>query len=119
MSGRYREYHVIDDRRSGRRDIAKTSVKTYLIIWISLQCYFAPASLQYKLAVIAALVASASAFAPTTQITRTTAIFQDVGKGGMADTRDPETYVDDDPRKSISAAPSFEEYLKQRQAEGN
>lgn len=37
----------------------------------------------------------------------------------MADTRDPETYVDEDPRKSISAAPSFEEYLKQRQAEGN
>jgi hypothetical protein len=34
----------------------------------------------------------------------------------MADTRDPEPYVDSDPRKSISAAPSFEEYLKQRAA---
>jgi uncharacterized surface protein with fasciclin (FAS1) repeats len=34
----------------------------------------------------------------------------------MADTRDPEAYVDSDPRKSISAAPSFEEYLKQRAA---
>lgn len=34
----------------------------------------------------------------------------------MADTRDPSTYVDEDPRKSISAAPSFEEYLKQRAA---
>ena len=35
----------------------------------------------------------------------------------MADTRDPEAYADEDPRKSISAAPSFEEYLKQRAAE--
>lgn len=33
----------------------------------------------------------------------------------MADTRDPETFQDlDDPRKSISDAPSFEEYMKQR-----
>ena len=74
-------------------------------------------TLQYKLAVFAALVASASAFAPASQITRTTAIFQDIGKGGMADTRDPDAKDDDDPRKSISAAPSFEEYLKQRAAE--
>jgi len=73
---------------------------------------------QYKLAIIAALVASASAFAPATPIARTTAINQEIGKGGMADTRDPEPYKDEDPRKSISAAPSFEEYLKQRQAEG-
>ena len=37
------------------------------------------------------------------------------GKGGMADTRDPEPFKnEDDPRKSISVAPSFEEYLKQR-----
>ena len=35
----------------------------------------------------------------------------------MADTRDPDTVNNDDPRKSISAAPSFEEYLKQRAAE--
>ncbi|KAL7538357.1 hypothetical protein ACHAXR_008525 [Thalassiosira sp. AJA248-18] len=32
----------------------------------------------------------------------------------MADTRDPDAFADEDPRKSISAAPSFEEYLKQR-----
>jgi len=32
-----------------------------------------------------------------------------------ADTRDPEPFVnEDDPRQSISAAPSFEEYLKSR-----
>ena len=42
-----------------------------------------------------------------------------LGSGGMADTRDPETLEHDDPRLSISAAPSFEEYLKQRAAEGN
>lgn len=73
--------------------------------------------LQYKLAVIAALVASASAFAPSTQITRSTAIGQHIGAGGMADTRNPDAKDDEDPRKSISAAPSFEEYLKQRAAE--
>ena len=32
----------------------------------------------------------------------------------MADTRIVETSDNEDPRKSISAAPSFEEYLKQR-----
>jgi hypothetical protein len=37
----------------------------------------------------------------------------------MADTRNPDAKDDDDPRKSISAAPSFEEYLKARAAEGN
>ena len=37
-----------------------------------------------------------------------------VGKGGMVDTRDPEVMTHEDPRKSISAAPSFEEYMKQR-----
>lgn len=36
----------------------------------------------------------------------------------MADTRDPSAFADEDPRKSISAAPSFEEYLKQRDGGG-
>lgn len=40
-----------------------------------------------------------------------------LGSGGMADTRDPEPKDDPDPRKSISAAPSFEDYLKRRQEE--
>lgn len=40
-----------------------------------------------------------------------------LGSGGMADTRDPEPKDDPDPRKSISAAPSFEEYLKQKKAQ--
>ncbi|KAL7536251.1 hypothetical protein ACHAXR_007022, partial [Thalassiosira sp. AJA248-18] len=76
----------------------------------------------YKLAVIAALVASASAFAPASKVVRSTAIYngeKHIGSGGMADTRDPEAKDDEDPRKSISAAPSFEEYLKERAAEGN
>lgn len=37
-----------------------------------------------------------------------------LGAGGMADTRDPEVMDHEDPRKSISAAPSFEDYLKSR-----
>ena len=37
------------------------------------------------------------------------------GAGGMFDTRDPDPVVHEDPRKSISAAPTFEEYLKQRE----
>ena len=71
--------------------------------------------------VLAAIVASASAFAPAAVAPRTIVVVYNEGPkkgaGGMADTRDPEVYVDADPRKSISAAPSFEEYLKQRQAE--
>ncbi|CAM9546259.1 unnamed protein product [Heterosigma akashiwo] len=47
-------------------------------------------------------------------------MFNKIGAGGMADTRDPEPKEDlDDPRKSIKAAPSFEEYMKQKQAQGN
>ena len=48
---------------------------------------------------------------------RTTSIIlsQHIGSGGMADTRIVDTKEDEDPRKSISAAPSFEEYLKQRE----
>ena len=36
----------------------------------------------------------------------------------MADTRVVTTKEDEDPRKSISAAPSFEDYLKQRDGGG-
>ena len=46
----------------------------------------------------------------------TTQLFNGLGADGMADTRDPEAFEHEDPRKSISAAPSFEEYLKQREA---
>ena len=46
------------------------------------------------------------------------ALNQHIGSGGMADTRNPDAMAHEDPRKSISAAPSFEEYLKQRASEG-
>jgi len=72
-----------------------------------------------------ALIASASAFTPQPAFsrvsTRVSAEGDDeeptLGSGGMADTRDPDAKDDEDPRKSISAAPSFEEYLKQRATE--
>eukprot|EP00527_Entomoneis_sp_CCMP2396_P009544 CAMPEP_0198139026 /NCGR_PEP_ID=MMETSP1443-20131203/2355_1 /TAXON_ID=186043 /ORGANISM="Entomoneis sp., Strain CCMP2396" /LENGTH=77 /DNA_ID=CAMNT_0043801007 /DNA_START=47 /DNA_END=280 /DNA_ORIENTATION=+ len=69
---------------------------------------------------LVALLASASAFQTAPAFTRgSVSVFSEEpkkGAGGMADTRDPEAYVDDDPRKSIAAAPSFEEYMKQRDA---
>jgi len=67
------------------------------------------------------LVAGASAFAPLlTNKASTVALFDHpkIGAGGMADTRDPDALVHEDPRKSISEAPSFEEYLKMRQGGG-
>ncbi|GMH51449.1 hypothetical protein TrRE_jg11135 [Triparma retinervis] len=73
-------------------------------------------------AVFALLIAGTAAFAPTGQtkaFSRGLALNGEdakKGAGGMADTRDPEEKQDDDPRKSISAAPSFEEYMKQRDA---
>merc|ERR1712106_757301 len=80
-----------------------------------------------KMILLAALVASASAFAPSTTFSRSVTLNMSegeeekkLGSGGMADTRDPETVDNvDDPRKSISAAPSFEEYQKMKEAEGN
>jgi uncharacterized surface protein with fasciclin (FAS1) repeats len=70
-----------------------------------------------KAILLAALVAGADAFVPQMSGRAATSVNQHVGAGGMADTRDPDAYADEDPRKSISAAPSFEEYLKQRAAE--
>lgn len=75
-----------------------------------------------KLALAFSLVAGASAFAPikVPSSATSTALFNgpEVGKGGMADTRDPEALKHEDPRKSISEAPSFEEYLKMRSGGG-
>eukprot|EP00980_Cylindrotheca_fusiformis_P029879 scaffold24005_cov196-Cylindrotheca_fusiformis.AAC.2 len=74
-----------------------------------------------KLALAAALVAGASAFTPVQQQSVSTALFDGptLGAGGMADTRDPDALEHEDPRKSISAAPSFEEYLKMRDGGGD
>jgi hypothetical protein len=70
--------------------------------------------------VLLAVIASAAAFAPQPAFTRPSVVVNSeepkLGSGGMADTRDPEARVDEDPRKSISDAPSFEEYLKSREA---
>eukprot|EP00573_Skeletonema_grethae_P011631 CAMPEP_0201696034 /NCGR_PEP_ID=MMETSP0578-20130828/7820_1 /ASSEMBLY_ACC=CAM_ASM_000663 /TAXON_ID=267565 /ORGANISM="Skeletonema grethea, Strain CCMP 1804" /LENGTH=305 /DNA_ID=CAMNT_0048181973 /DNA_START=50 /DNA_END=967 /DNA_ORIENTATION=+ len=69
---------------------------------------------------LAALLLSSSVNAFTVSPHRSTnvALNQHIGSGGMADTRNPDAFEDEDPRKSISAAPSFEEYLKQRAGEG-
>lgn len=69
-----------------------------------------------KFALVAALVGGASAFSPAQKSGVSTALFNGptLGSGGMADTRDPDAFIDADARKSISAAPSFEEYLKMR-----
>merc|ERR1719215_1378597 len=65
---------------------------------------------------LTALLSSASAFAPLQRPASSTALFNgpEIGAGGMADTRNPDSLQHDDARKSISAAPSFEEYLKMR-----
>jgi len=69
-----------------------------------------------KVALVAALVGGASAFSPTQKSGVSTALFNGpkVGSGGMMDSRDPDAFAHEDARKSISAAPSFEEYLKMR-----
>ena len=73
-----------------------------------------------KLAVAFLAISGASAFAPLSKAPVSTALFNGptLGAGGMADTRDPDAMVHEDPRKSISAAPSFEEYLKMRDSGG-
>mmetsp|Transcript_27415 Transcript_27415/g.62954 ORF Transcript_27415/g.62954 Transcript_27415/m.62954 type:complete len:80 (+) Transcript_27415:219-458(+) len=77
-------------------------------------------SAKVSLVAIVALFAGASAWAPAPQVAfgrSKVVVFNEGGKGagGMYDTRDPEPFEDEDPRKSISAAPSFEEYLKSRE----
>jgi len=71
-------------------------------------------------AIFGTMLGCASAFSSVQQKSFGTALFNgpNLGSGGMADTRDPEAFEDDDPRKSISAAPSFEEYLKMRDGGG-
>jgi len=69
-----------------------------------------------KLLFSLALISSACAFTAPNVAVRSPVVLDQLGSGGMADTRDPEASNNEDPRKSISAAPSFEEYLKQRDA---
>jgi hypothetical protein len=80
--------------------------------------------------VLAALVASASAFSPAPAFTRSTRLAgqttdwekaKELGwsMGGQDHTRDAKVVEHEDPRKSVKAAPTFEEYMKQRAAGGN
>jgi len=65
---------------------------------------------------LAALAGGATAFSPQLSAPRaSTKLCNEIGAGGMADTRNPDAFEHEDPRKSISAAPSFEEYLKMRE----
>lgn len=65
---------------------------------------------------LAGLAGSAAAFGPQLSGRASTQLYNmEIGAGGMADTRNPDAFEHDDPRKSISAAPSFEEYLKMRE----
>ena len=69
---------------------------------------------------VIALATAATGFSPAFVQRQNTALFNGPvkGAGGMFDTRDPEPFKHEDPRKSISAAPSFEEYLKMRDGGG-
>ena len=96
---------------------SKDEIPNALLIFV----WFLLVNEQTKTLILAALVASASAFTSPAMVSQSsTALFNHepkLGAGGMADTRDPDPVVHEDPRKSISEAPSFEEYLKQRAAE--
>lgn len=72
----------------------------------------------FIIAITAGIKTNAFTFVPQYNVRQTTILFNNegLGAGGMADTRDPDAYEDSDSRKSISAAPSFEEYMKMRQA---
>eukprot|EP00751_Fragilariopsis_kerguelensis_P011484 CAMPEP_0170777964 /NCGR_PEP_ID=MMETSP0733-20121128/12103_1 /TAXON_ID=186038 /ORGANISM="Fragilariopsis kerguelensis, Strain L26-C5" /LENGTH=75 /DNA_ID=CAMNT_0011121285 /DNA_START=4 /DNA_END=231 /DNA_ORIENTATION=- len=75
--------------------------------------------MKFTLAVVALCFSGVAAFAPAPMGRATTLTFSEppkTGAGGMADTRDPAAKDDEDPRKSISEAPSFEEYLKSRES---
>jgi len=75
--------------------------------------------MKFTLAIVALCFSGVAAFAPAPAGRATIMTFSEppskLGSGGMADTRDPDAKDDEDPRKSISEAPSFEEYLKQRE----
>ena len=80
---------------------------------------------QTKIVVLAALVASASAFAPAVQPKQATALFNEKADwekaaelgwsmGGEDYTRNVVPKEDADARKTIHEGPSFEEYMKSR-----
>jgi hypothetical protein len=82
--------------------------------------------LQSKIFILAALVASASAFAPAVVVNKSTQLFNQkkptaeeaaemgYSMGGEDYTRAVTPQVNDDPRKTIPQGESFEEYMKNR-----
>ncbi|KAL7580313.1 hypothetical protein ACA910_004348 [Epithemia clementina (nom. ined.)] len=84
-----------------------------------------------KFVILAALFASASAFAPAAKPAFKTAVYNEKADwekaaemgwsmGGQDYTREVgPAFEHEDKRKSIHEAPSFEEYMKQRAAGGN
>ena len=82
----------------------------------SIFSYLLRSTMKIQCLALAVVAGGAAAFGP--QLSGHRASMQlynaEVGAGGMADTRNPDAFEHEDPRKSISAAPSFEEYLKMR-----
>jgi hypothetical protein len=85
---------------------------------------------QNKLIVLAALFAGASAFSPAAKPAFTTKLSGEKvnwdqaaelgwSMGGEDYTREVKPHADPDARKSIHDAPSFEEYMRMRQQQGN
>mmetsp|Transcript_100234 Transcript_100234/g.139306 ORF Transcript_100234/g.139306 Transcript_100234/m.139306 type:complete len:88 (-) Transcript_100234:52-315(-) len=83
----------------------------------------------YKLVAALALLATTSAFAPAPAFRKSTAVFNGKAEwenaaelgwsmGGEDYTRDVQPQEHEDSRKSIHEGESFEEYMRNRQAQG-
>jgi len=83
-----------------------------------------------KFVLLAALATSASAFTPAAKPAFSTKLYNEKADwqkaaelgwsmGGEDYTREVKPHKDEDPRKNIEEAPSFEEYMRQRQQQGN
>jgi hypothetical protein len=81
--------------------------------------------LQSKIVILAALLASASAFAPAVSVKKSTQLFNEKADwekaaelgwsmGGEDYTREVKPQVNEDARKTIHQGESFEEYMKSR-----
>lgn len=87
-------------------------------------------SAQTKFVALAALFAGASAFAPASKPAFSTKVFNEKADwekakelgwsmGGEDYTREVKPKEHEDSRKTIHEGPSFEEYMRQRQQQGN
>jgi hypothetical protein len=96
----------------------------------NISCFSFDCDCQNKLIVLAALFAGASAFAPASKPAFATKLAGEKvnwdqaaelgwSMGGEDYTRKVEPKKDEDARKTIHEGPSFEEYMRQRQQQGN